>query len=74
MPLSAFSPKTTAIVFYLSANAETRVELLKKLGKHKTDRGCIYVKKLNDINIDVLKEMVSVSVKHKQSLYPDMKK
>ena len=68
MPLAAFSPRTTAIVFYLSANVETRVELLKKLGKHETDKGCIYVKKLDDINMDVLKEMISVSVKHKQSL------
>ena len=74
MPLAAFSPRGTAIVFYLSVEAETRVELLKKLGKHKTNKGCIYVKKLDDINIDVLKEMVSDSVKHKQSLYPDMKK
>ena len=68
MPLAAFSPRTTAIDFYLSANVETRVKLLKKLGKHKTDKGCIYVKKLDDINMDVLKEMISVSVKHKQSL------
>ncbi len=55
MPLAAFSPRGTAIVFYLSANAEKRAELLKKLGKHKTGKGCIYVKKLDDINMDVLK-------------------
>ena len=73
-PLVAFSPRAAALVFYLSANFAKREELLKSFGKHKTDKGCIYVKKLDDINMDILKKMVSASFKHVQSLYPMKKK
>lgn len=67
MPLAAFSPRTTAIVFYLSVKPEKRAAMLQSLGKHKTGKGCIYVKKLEDINIEVLKKMVTDSVKNLQS-------
>jgi hypothetical protein len=63
MPIVAFSPRSTAIVFYLSSNFEKREELLAKLGKHKTGKGCIYVKKLEDIDMSVLRKMVHLSVK-----------
>jgi hypothetical protein len=69
MPLVAFAPRSAEIVFYLSANFESRAELLLKLGKHKTGKGCIYIKRLEDINIEILKELVSASFKHHQSLY-----
>ena len=74
MPLAAFSPRSTAIVFYFCGYFEKRNELLKRFGKHKTSKVCVYVKKLDDINIDILKKMVSASVKQIQSLYPDKKK
>ena len=37
--------------------------LIKKLGKHKTSGGCIYINKLDDINLNVLREMIDVSLK-----------
>ena len=49
-PLVGFSPRTSALTLYLSGHFEKRDELLEKLGKHKTDKGCIYIKKLDDIN------------------------
>lgn len=63
MPLVAFSPRKNAIVFYLSANFEKRDELLKKFGKHTTGKGCIYIKQLVDIDIEILKKIVSASAK-----------
>jgi len=68
MPLVAFSPRTNAISFYLSGKFDKREELLKKLGKHKTGKGCIYVKQLQDININVLKEMIAATIKQRQPL------
>jgi hypothetical protein len=70
MPLVGFSPRKNEFAFYLSANFEKRDELLKKLGKHSTGKGCIYIKKLSDIDTDVLKTMVANSVKYRKSTNP----
>ena len=74
MPLAAFSPRSTAIVFYFSEEFENKDELLQRLGKHKTGKVCIYIKKLDDIDISVLKKMISNSVKDIQSRYPNKAK
>lgn len=63
-PFLGFSPRKDAIVLYLSNDFEGREELLKKFGKHKTGKVCIYLKKIEDIDISVLKEMVSRAFKH----------
>lgn len=68
-PLVAFSPRKSEITFYLSANFEKREELLGKLGKCKSAKGCVYIKKLEDIDIAILKKMITASVKHVKSLY-----
>ena len=69
MPLVAFSPRSTAIVLYLSGNFEKRDELLKKFGKHKTTKGCLYIKKLEDVDTGVLKKMIVASVKQVKLAY-----
>ncbi len=71
MPLAAFSPRSTAIVFYFSEEFENREELFKRLGKHKTGKVCVYVKRMADIDVSVLKKMITNSVKHTRSRYPD---
>lgn len=68
-PLVGFSPRASAITLYLSGNFEKREELLQKLGKYKTDKGCIYIKKLDDINIETLQEMIANHIKHIQTRY-----
>ena len=73
-PLVGFSPRKPAIVFYLSGSFDKRAELLEKFGKHKTEKGCVYVKKLADVNVDVLSKMITASVKHIKTLYPDKEK
>ncbi|MFZ2364343.1 MAG: DUF1801 domain-containing protein, partial [Trichococcus flocculiformis] len=54
-PLAAFSPRKTALTLYFMLPDERRKELLEKLGKHKTGKGCVYVNKLSDIDSAVLK-------------------
>ena len=69
-PLAGFSPRKAAISLYVYLPEENREELLSKFGKHRAAKGCIYVKKLNDIDVEILKEMVSASVEYLQKLYP----
>ncbi len=64
-PIVAFSPRASAIVLYLSLNAEKREVLLPKFGKYKSEKGCIYIKKLADIDVEVLQEMIDASVANK---------
>jgi hypothetical protein len=48
-----------------------RDELLKQLGKYKMTVACIYIKTLEDINISILKKMISASARHIKKLYPN---
>lgn len=69
-PLVGFSPRKSAISLYIYIVPENRDELLSKLGKHKPSKGCIYIKKLADIDIEVLKNIISLSLEHLKKLYP----
>jgi Domain of unknown function (DU1801) len=63
-PLIGFSPRKAEFALYLSSAFEKRDELLKQFGKHKTGKACIYIKKIEDINVPVLKKMISASLKY----------
>jgi len=63
-PLAGLASRSTAIVLYLNLG-EKREALLEKLGKHKTGKGCVYLKKLADADKKVLEEMVKLSVTYK---------
>lgn len=53
-----FSPRKQNISLYiLGCDLSENREILNRFGKHKTGKGCIYIKKLSDINIDVLREL-----------------
>jgi hypothetical protein len=67
-PLVGFSPRKSEFALY-TANFDGKEELLKKFGKHKAAKACVYIKKLEDINVDVLKKLVTGSVKHYQTKY-----
>ncbi|MBZ4043796.1 DUF1801 domain-containing protein [Flavobacterium hibisci] len=69
-PLAAFSPRKDAISLYLSSSFENKEELLSEFGKHKAGKGCIYIKKLSDINTAILKQMISLSVDYLKKIYP----
>ena len=66
--LTGFSPRKQNLTLYLMHGFDVQKDLLKKLGKHKTSMGCLYIKKLDDVDKKVLKELVAGSVKRtKQS-------
>jgi len=58
-----FSPRKASFSIYLSCNIKEYSDYLKKLGKHKTGVGCLYVNKLTDIDLGVLKGMIETSLK-----------
>ena len=57
-----FSPRKANLTIYLM-NLQVHAASLKKLGKHKTGGGCLYINKLDDIDIKVLQEMMTTTVK-----------
>jgi hypothetical protein len=61
--LTGFSPRKQALTVYLMHGMEENADLLKKLGKHKIGKGCLYINKLDDVDRKVLKELVTVSYK-----------
>ncbi|HET6993335.1 MAG TPA: DUF1801 domain-containing protein, partial [Chitinophagaceae bacterium] len=66
-PLIGFSPRKAEFALYLSSKFDQREELLKQLGKHKTAKACLYIKKLEDVKLDVLKKMISNSFKYSRA-------
>lgn len=70
MCIAGFSPRKQNLTIYLMPGFETQQAHLKNLGKHKTSKVCLYIKSLNDIDVKVLKEMISQSVKEMKKLYP----
>jgi len=69
-PLVAFSPRKAAISLYCYTTTENKEELLSKLGKHKASKGCIYIKKLTDIDTEILRKMILLSIENLTKLYP----
>ena len=62
MPLVAFSPRKAATVLYNLTGCSDSKALLAKLGKYTTGKGCLYIKKLTDVDQQVLEAMVVKSV------------
>jgi hypothetical protein len=60
-----FSPRKQNLTLYGIMNPTKSADLLKKLGKHKTGKGCLYINSLDEINIVVLKEMIEKAAKVK---------
>jgi hypothetical protein len=69
-PLAAFSPRKDSLVLYFAPEYENREVLLSQLGKHKSSKACVYVKKLSDIDVKVLERMVVTSMDYIRKLYP----
>jgi hypothetical protein len=59
--LSGFSPRKQALTLYLSGGLELQSDLLPRLGKYTTGKGCIYIKKLSGVDLAVLEEMIGRS-------------
>ncbi len=69
-PLIAFSPRKAAFSLYVYMPEVNCNELLENLGKYKITKGCIYVKSIADIDLEVLKQLSLATIKHYQKKYP----
>jgi hypothetical protein len=65
--LVGFSPRKPATVLYGAMGCENAELLLAKLGKHTTGKGCLYIKKLSDVDLKVLRELIVESVVAKRA-------
>jgi len=61
--LLGFSPRKANITLYLAGGLEPQTALLKKLGKYSTGKGCLYIKKLKDVDTKVLKVVLDQSAR-----------
>ena len=66
----AFSPRKQNFSIYIMDGFDNHSELMEKLGKFKAGRSCLYIKKLQDIDINILKEIMKKSLLNMEKLYP----
>jgi nucleoid DNA-binding protein len=70
-PLAGFSPRNDAIVLYIESEFPQRYNLIEALGKCKISKVCVYIKKMDDIDINILKEVIKASVAQTKEQYPE---
>ena len=63
--LIGFAPRKANLTLYIGVGVKEYTDALEKLGKHKTGGGCLYINKLSDIDLKVLKGMIDTSLKLK---------
>ena len=68
--LAGFSYRKPEIVVYIADSFESREKLLQALGKHRTGKVCVYIKRLSDIDVVILEELVRESVAEARKRYP----
>jgi uncharacterized protein YdhG (YjbR/CyaY superfamily) len=69
-PLVGFSPRKAKISLYLATGDPDREAQLKDFGKHTTGKSCVYINKVADIDVDVLKKMIHQSIAFLREMYP----
>lgn len=67
--ITGFSPRKQNLTLYIMAGFDRYDALLAKLGKFKTGKSCLYFKRLSDVDLDVLRQLVAASVKHMRQQY-----
>ena len=68
--LVGFSPRKAAISLYFAPGEVEQEELLNDFGKHKRGKGCVYINKVSDINLDILGKLILQSIDYLKKLYP----
>ena len=58
-----FSPRKEALTLYVGVSLEPLAPHLARLGKHKTGKGCLYIKRLSDVDLDALRGLLAVAAK-----------
>lgn len=67
--LVGFSPRKQAISLYVYADSPEQDEMLNELGKFKMGKACIYINKLSDINLEILKELINTTIEFLKTKY-----
>lgn len=67
--VTGFAPRKQDLTLYVMGGFAPHTALLGRLGKHKTGRGCLYLKRLADIDVGVLEKLVAAGVKHAQEIH-----
>ncbi len=62
--LTGFAPRKQSLTLYIMAGFDQYDALMEKLGKHKTGKSCLYINKLTDVDLDVLRDLVQQSINH----------
>ncbi|AVK85378.1 hypothetical protein C3943_18530 [Lysinibacillus sp. B2A1] len=70
-PLTGFSPRKAKISLYFAPDDPERENLLLNFGKHTTGKSCVYINKLSDIDVEILKSLIKHTVIYTQSIYPE---
>lgn len=70
-PLVGFSPRKAKISLYFATGDSERAKLLEQFGKHTSGKACVYINKLADIDLDVLRALILQSIEFLQELYPE---
>jgi hypothetical protein len=65
--LVGFAPRKANLSIYLMLDTHVQATLLENLGKHKTDGGCVYLQKLADVDLEVLKVMIATALDQHKS-------
>ena len=66
--LAGFSPRKQSLTLYMLGGWEQQTALLAQLGKHALGKGCLYVKRLEDVNMSILRRLMAESVKHAKKI------
>jgi hypothetical protein len=69
-PVVGFSPRKTSLVIYIVTGFSGAEPLLAKLGKHSTGTSCLYIKRLSDVDLKVLAQLIKQSVRAVRKTYP----
>jgi hypothetical protein len=62
--LTGFSPRKKDLTLYIMPGFARYNDLMASLGKHSTGKSCLYIKRLSDVDTDVLEKLVTESVEH----------
>lgn len=62
--VTGFAPRAANLTLYIMDGFPKYAELLAKLGKHTMGKSCLYIKRLSDIDLKVLEQLITASVKH----------
>jgi hypothetical protein len=65
--ITGFSPRKSALTLYLMGGLDADQNLMARLGKYKTGKGCLYIDKLADVDLKTLRKLVEKSVKKMSS-------